>query len=82
MQDTTKQLPALDEFVDMRTLLQSVGHTFPSKDSLRWFVRQHREELATSGALITITGRVRFHPTRFQCAAVAIGRDAALSAKR
>ncbi len=76
MQDATQQLPALDEFVDMRDLLSTVKHTFPSPDSLKWFVRQHRDELANAGALINITGRLRFHPPRFNQAAVAIARRA------
>lgn len=76
MQDTPQPLPALAEYVDLRSLLPTVKATFPSTDSLKWFVRQHRDELANAGALINITGRLRFHPTRFSDAAVAIGRNA------
>ncbi len=82
MQDTPQQLPALDEYVDLRALLPTVKTTFPSADSLKWFVRQHRNELATAGALINITGRLRFHPTRFSHAAVAIGRSAVRICRR
>lgn len=74
MQDTSQQLPALDEYVDMPKLLQITGHTFPSQDSLKWFIRQHRDDLADAGAVINITGRLRFHPERFQQAAADIGR--------
>ena len=82
MQDTPQHLPALDEYVDLRSLLPTVKTTFPSADSLKWFVRQHRDELATAGALINITGRLRFHPARFQAMAVQIGRGAALGGAR
>lgn len=74
MQDTQQQLPALDEYVDKPKLLPIVGHTFPTKDSFNWFFRQHRDELVAAGAVINITGRLRFHPARFQQAAADIGR--------
>ncbi len=77
MTDTAQQLPALDEYVDMPKLLQITGHTFPSQDSLKWFIRQHRDDLADAGAVINITGRLRFHPGRFQQAAVEICRRVA-----
>ena len=67
-------LPPLAEFVDLPDLLPQVLHTFPSVDSVRWFVRVHRDELARLGAVIGITGRLRFHPERFQQAAAEIGR--------
>lgn len=76
MQDTPQPTAALDEFVDLRALLHAVNHTFPTSDSVKWFVRQHKAELAEAGALINITGRLRFHPERFQRSAVEIGRRA------
>ena len=81
MQDTQQHLPALDEYVDLGTLLPSVRSTFPSSDSLKWFVRRHRGTLAAAGALICITGRLRFHPTLFQRAAVEIGRSGVRAAQ-
>jgi hypothetical protein len=72
--DTPQQLPALGDYVDLRTLLPSVQHTFPSHESLKWFVRQHRSDLAAAGALINITGRLRLHPDRFQAIALEIGK--------
>lgn len=76
MQDTLQQTPALVDFVDLPALHQSpgIGGTFPTQDSLRWFVRQHRDELIERGALISITGRLRFHPVLFQQVAIEIGR--------
>lgn len=70
-------LRPLEEFVDLNSLLPLVQHTFPTKDSIRWFVRLHKESLAKAGALISITGRLRFHPDLFQRVAVEIGRAAA-----
>lgn len=81
MQDTPQQLPTLDEYIDLRALHPKVKNTFPSLDSIKWFARQHRDELAASGALINITGRLRFHAERFQQAAVEIGQRAALPIK-
>lgn len=81
MQDAPQPLPALDEYVDLRALLPAVVHTFPTQDSVKWFVRQHRGELAENGALINITGRLRFHPGRFAQAAVEIGNRAAAPLK-
>jgi len=69
--------PSLDDFVDLQDLLPTVERTFPTKDSLSWFVRRHRAALVESGALIVITGRLRFHRQRFKEAAVEIGRGLA-----
>lgn len=76
MQNAPQHLPALDEYVDLLDFVKQVAHTFPTADSLRWYVRQHKKALADAGALIVITGRLRFHPERFQRAAVEIGRGA------
>lgn len=81
MQTTSQHPTPLDEYVDLRTLLPTVSRTFPSQDSLKWFIRQHKDELAQSGALITLTGRLLFHPARFQVAAVEIGRSAVRPSK-
>lgn len=79
MRDTPTPPAALGDFVDMPALHQSPGvaDTFPSKDSLKWFMRQHRMELVERGAIISIAGRLRFHPGLFQQVAVDIGRQAA-----
>lgn len=75
MRDT--ELPSLDEYVDLQGLLDNVRQTFPTEDSVRWFVRRSRDALAASGAVIIIAGRMRFHPQRFKQAAVEIGQRAA-----
>ncbi|MBW6495855.1 MAG: hypothetical protein K0B16_15080 [Burkholderiaceae bacterium] len=71
------ELPPLDEYVELQDLLGSVKQAFPTEDSVRWFVRRNRDALASSGALIIITGRMRYHPARFKQAAVEIGQKAA-----
>lgn len=73
---TQHPLPLAD-YVDLPQLMQSVKHTFPTADSVKWFVRRHRVELAASGALITLTGRLLYHPARFAETAVEIGRTQA-----
>ena len=74
---TTADIPSLDEFVDLETLQASVSNTFPTVDSVRWYVRQNRADLVDQGALIVVAGRLRFNPPRFKLAAVSIGRRAA-----
>ena len=69
-------LPPLAEYVDLPGLLLTVRPTFPTLDSIRWFVRTHRETLARTGAVIVLTGRLRYHPALFAQAAVEIGRSA------
>lgn len=71
------ELPSLDEYVELPDLLGSVKQAFPTEDSVRWFVRRNRDALAAAGALIIITGRMRYHPGRFKQAAVEIGQKAA-----
>lgn len=71
------ELPSLDEYVEIDALQSSVSATFPSIDSIRWFVRRNRGALVERGALIVVTGRMRFHPGRFKRAAVEIGQRAA-----
>lgn len=74
---TETEVPSLDEFVDLATLQASVATTFPTVDSVRWYVRQNRTALVEQGALIVVAGRMRFNPSRFKQAAVSIGRKAA-----
>lgn len=71
------ELPSLDEYVEIDALQPGVSAAFPTIDSLRWFVRRNRPALVESGALIIVTGRMRFHPARFKLATVEIGRRAA-----
>ena len=75
MHSTT--LPALDEFVDKRALLPAVKDHLATEQSVNWFVRCHRDQLAGNGSLILVAGRLRFHPERFKQSVVEIGARAA-----
>jgi hypothetical protein len=79
MMQTQSQQHALADYVDQGGLQQRPGirDTFPSNESLKWFVRRNRDELVARGAIIIITGRLRFHPDLFQEVAIDIGRRAA-----
>jgi hypothetical protein len=65
--------PLLDEYVDHTELLPLVKNFFPTRNSLRWYVRRHRATLAQCGAIISVAGRHRFHPQRFMRAVVETG---------
>lgn len=76
MKHKASELPPLAEFVDLPDLLQQVQPHFPTADSIRWLLRNHRERFATAGAVIVIAGRLHFHPPRFKQVVVEIGRAA------
>lgn len=77
MQPTTPHLPPLAEYLDLKDAQQRLGH-FPTVDSFRWFVRTNRERLATSGALILVAGRQKFHLELTKQVVVESGHLAAL----
>ena len=41
-------------------------HLFPSDTSLRWHLRQHRDDYITAGALLEIAGRFVVDPVKFE----------------
>jgi hypothetical protein len=49
------------------------AHVFQRDEALRWFVRQHRSELVSSGALVLIGRRNLAEPARFDAVAYKIG---------
>ena len=59
---------------------QQNSHLFPTSESWRWFVRQHRPELIERGALCFVGGRLFVLPQVFDLAVVDIGRR--MAAKR
>jgi hypothetical protein len=61
MQPTPQHLPPLAEYQDIKTAQETLGH-FPTLDSLRWFIRRNRDQLADKGALILVAGRQKLHP--------------------
>jgi len=57
-------------------------HIYPSADSFRWFVRRHRADLVTCGALTCPTGRWLVQPEAFDRAIIDIGHKRATGAAR
>lgn len=53
---------------------------FPSMGSLKWFMRQRREQLATGQAIVFHAGRWLVHPASFDRVIVECSRAAALRA--
>lgn len=77
MQTTTPHLPPLAEYLDLDKVQQQLAH-FATLDSFRWFVRNNRNRLAESGALILVAGRQKFHLDLTRQVVVEAGRAAAL----
>lgn len=50
------------------------AHIFPSAESWRWFIRQHRDELIDLGAVKFIAGKVLVKPECMSAALDAIGQ--------
>lgn len=78
MSNTQQQGAALGEFVDLAALHDLVKEKYPTRASLQWFVRNHRDALADAGVLIVVAGRLHFHPGKFSEFVVESGRAAAL----
>jgi hypothetical protein len=57
-------------------------NVFPSKTSMAWFVRQHKEALVSSGALLMITGRWFVDADRFDTYVLSEGGRAAVAHTR
>lgn len=55
----------LPEFAPLDALWSGAKPAFPSEQSARWAVRQHRRALADGGALALVRGRILVHPARF-----------------
>ena len=51
-------------------------HIFASPQSLQWFTREHKQELADAGALKLITGRHRIDAAKFDGVVSAVGSRA------
>lgn len=50
------------------------AHIFPSAESWRWFVRQHRETLIERGALFFLGGKLLVKPDAMSAALEEIGQ--------
>jgi hypothetical protein len=58
---------------------QFAAHVFRTKDSMKYFLRTHREELVEAGALVAPAGRLLVHPKRFEAVVQQIGQRMAAS---
>ncbi|MBL8288281.1 MAG: hypothetical protein JNL85_09890 [Rubrivivax sp.] len=56
---------------------QQRARFFPSEDSLRWHVRQHRQALTDAGAVLFIGGRLWINADKFDAFVIAAGEAAA-----
>ncbi len=81
MQNTTYRLPPLSEYLDLADAQETLGHSFPTTHSLRWFIRRHRDKLANSGALIVVAGRHKLHPGLTEDVVKECGRQSALGGR-
>lgn len=52
-------------------------HVFPSVESVRWYLREHREGLEEAGALLVIRGRINIVPAPFEEYVLRAGQAAA-----
>lgn len=75
MQTQTRTSPALGDYVEILDLSRdpAISKSYPTTDSIRWFVRKHRALLVARGAMIIVAGRMRFHPDLFQEVAIEVG---------
>lgn len=81
MRNAKQHLPPLAEYVDVKLAQEKLAH-FPTIDSFRWFVRNNREHLAATGAMIMVAGRQNFHVKLTEQVVVEVGRIAAIGASR
>lgn len=65
--------PSLKSLQQLEAFQAANAHVFPSVPSLRWFYRQHRDELLKSGAVIEIAGRLLVNAPVFTKKAIEIG---------
>jgi len=64
-----KEAPAapvlLPDFKPAAFMYEGTPPTFPSEQSFKWALRQHRAALADAGALAILRGCMFVHPARF-----------------
>ena len=67
------QAPALSELRPLDELQRELAHLFPSRGSIDWELRSHRQAYVAAGAIFEIAGRLMAHPDTFKRTALAIG---------
>lgn len=61
------------EFQHPREVRDELVNLFPSPNSLKWYLRQNRRELADCGALIVVGERLLLHPGLFRAFVIRAG---------
>ena len=69
--------PALSELEKLPAYRERREHVYPSRGSLEWFVRLHKQELVEAGAILKVMGQWFAVPDRFDAYVVADGARAA-----
>ena len=71
-QQAPSPLAALETPADYQAARAAI---FPSRESLRWFVRRNRNRLADLGAIVAPAGSMLIDRERMDRAVAAIGRE-------
>ena len=79
MDDTDLQ-PLFPSTKGTTSWLEANADIFPSEESLRWFFRQHRQELVETGAVVLVRAAWFANPATLRAAVMNIARRAALKA--
>lgn len=72
MQATTSPLAGL---VRIQQYQSERSNVFPSVESLRWYLREHRQGLEGASALLYIAGRLWINPQRFDAYVLDAGAE-------
>lgn len=75
--------PGALQLMDLEEWRQKfAAHVYRTPDSIKWFLRQHRDELIEAGALVAPNGRFLVQPQRFETAVHQIGQRLAATLRR
>lgn len=64
----------VESLSDLETYRAGRAHIFRSPQSLKWFLRQHREELTKAGALLIVARRQMLDPVKTDAVVLQIGQ--------
>lgn len=71
---------AVQELVPIDVYQQTRSHLFPSIQSVRWFLRNHRQALVQADAVVMLNRRYLVVPGAFDAYAMQSARETALKA--
>ncbi|MEJ7685680.1 MAG: hypothetical protein WKG52_01025 [Variovorax sp.] len=61
----SQETSVLADLIKPQAYQQRTSNFFPSIESMRWYIRQHRTELVKERALLYIAGRLWISPAKF-----------------